>query len=44
MLDQCKNSGLIQLDNDPVPYIRVNIRESYFSEEMKYYLIKLQKR
>ena len=32
---QCMSCGLIQLDNDPVPYYKEVIRASAFSEEMR---------
>ena len=37
---QCKSCGLIQLDNDPVPYFREVIRASAFSEEMRKFRLK----
>ena len=37
---QCKYCGLIQLDNDPVPYFREVIRASAFSEEIRKFRLK----
>ena len=37
---QCATCGLVQINNDPVPYYKEVIRASAFSEEMKQYRIK----
>ena len=37
---QCESCGLIQLDNDPVPYYKEVIRASAFSEEMREFRLK----
>jgi len=39
-ITQCESCGLIQLDNDPVPYYKKVIRASAFSEEMKKFRLK----
>jgi 2-polyprenyl-3-methyl-5-hydroxy-6-metoxy-1,4-benzoquinol methylase len=36
---QCSGCGLVQLDNDPVPYYKEVIRATAFSEEMKNFRI-----